>query len=394
MATIKKIEGKKGISYKITVSAGRNITGKQIRHYKTYVPEPNMTQRQIEKELNRISVEFEKTVEQGISVDGNIRFVDYAERWLQLNEPRFAPITYTRSKTLLVRINQAIGHLRMRQISPLQLKEFYKNLTEITSETTGKPLSPSTIKHYHRCISAILAVATKEQVIPRNVASREFMDAPKVTKKEPAHLDDEQSQRFVSLLLAEEDIRKKAAFLLFIYSGCRIGELTGLEWPDCDFEKCTISIKRSSQFCTGRGVITKATKNEKSIRTIKLSDNFFRILHEYKTWYAEQQFIIGSKWVNSNRLFVQADGKPITPTTINKWLNSFIKKHDLPKITPHGLRHTNISLLISHGVDIRTVANKAGHSRTSTTLDIYSHVIQSADEKASQVLDNILLGAV
>jgi len=163
-----------------------------------------------------------------------------------------------------------------------------------------------------------------------------------------------------------------------------------LEWEDCSFDKYTITVKRSSQFCTGHGVFTKTPKNETSARTIKLSKGVFVYLSEYKRWYLGQRLMNGSKWVNSNRLFIQSDGSPITPTTINKWLDIVISKSDLPKITPHGLRHTNISLLIANGVDIRTVAHKAGHSRTSTTVDIYSHVIQSAEEMASQVLDDVL----
>jgi len=78
------------------------------------------------------------------------------------------------------------------------------------------------------------------------------------------------------------------------------------------------------------------------------------------------------------------------PTLINKWLNDFTAKHNLPHITPHSLRHTNITLMISAGVDVRTVASKAGHSRTSTTLDIYSHALQAYNEKATAVIDEIL----
>ena len=78
------------------------------------------------------------------------------------------------------------------------------------------------------------------------------------------------------------------------------------------------------------------------------------------------------------------------PTLINKWLNEFTIKHNFPHITPHSLRHTNITLMISAGVDVRTVASKAGHSRTSTTLDIYSHALQAYDEKATAVIDEIL----
>jgi integrase len=185
--------------------------------------------------------------------------------------------------------------------------------------------------------------ATREQIIPRNPANREYMDAPKTDKKEPSHLNDEQAQRFVSLLLNEPDKRKKTAFILLIYSGVRVGELAGLEWPDIDFDNRTITVKRTSQFCTGYGVITKAPKNATSARTIKLPATAFAVIREYRKWYIEQRFAIGSKWADTNRLFVQWDGEPITPTTFNKWLANFIKENGLPHITPHGLRHTNLS---------------------------------------------------
>ena len=309
-----------------------------------------------------------------------------------MNEARFAPITYVRYKTLLARINPAIGHMKIGKITAMHLEEFYKNLGMVVSDRTGKPLSPQTIKHHHLCISAILTDATRKQLIPRNVASRQFMDAPTVLKKEPVHLNDEQAQRFVSLLFEEEDVRKKAAFIILIYAGLRIGELLGLEWKDIDYKRQAISIKRTSQFCTGHGTITKAPKTNTSTRTIKLPSTVFTVLTEYRKWYNDQEFILGDKWVASDRLFVQWDGKPLNPTTPNKWLDEFAEKHGFPKITPHSLRHTFVSLLIAGGVDIRTVAHKAGHSRTSTTSDIYSHVIQSADEAASDVLDYILTG--
>ncbi|MCL2579352.1 MAG: hypothetical protein FWE32_04910 [Oscillospiraceae bacterium] len=109
MANIRKIEGKTGTSYRITVSEGRDISGRQVRHYKTYTPAPGTAQRLVSKELNRLAIEFEKAIEQGLTVDSNIKFAVYAERWLAMNEKRFAPITYARYKSLLVRINQGLG---------------------------------------------------------------------------------------------------------------------------------------------------------------------------------------------------------------------------------------------------------------------------------------------
>jgi D-alanine-D-alanine ligase-like ATP-grasp enzyme len=122
MANIQRINGKKGIAYKLTAFCGYDSHGKQVRRTKTWKPSPGMTARQAEKEAAYQAESFEEAVNNGTAIDGNIRFADYAERWLSVNEPRFAPITHARYKTLLIRICQAIGHLRIAKITPIHLK--------------------------------------------------------------------------------------------------------------------------------------------------------------------------------------------------------------------------------------------------------------------------------
>jgi integrase len=391
MAKVTERKNKDGkSSYLIRVSNGYNINGKQLVKNMTWTPEEKMTPKQIEKELARQVVLFEEKVKLGYSIDENVKFADYSARWLAAKKQDLAPLTYKRYEHLLVKINEAIGHIKLGKITPLHLKEFYKNLTEVISPTTKKHYTPITIKHYHRCIAVILATATKEQIIPRNVASRSYMDAPKVPKKEPAHLNLEEAQKFVSLANQHEDIRVKTALLLLIYSGVRIGELCGLEWKDIDYDNNTIKIVRASQYCRGYGTITKEPKNETSKRTIKLPEDIMKTLKEYNLWYKQQRLMNGDRWIDTDRLFIQANGKAILAATINAWLDKLIKENDLPRVTPHSLRHTFCTLLIANGVDIRTVSAKAGHSRTSTTLDIYTHAVKEADELATQVLDDIL----
>jgi len=391
MASITKKTSKAGeTSYLIRASLGYDASGRQTKKSLLWKPAPNMSERQIEKELARQATLFQDKVKNGGAIDANIKFGDYAHKWLETNKSNFAPITYTRYKNLLVRVNEAFGHLKIGKIQSMHLNEFYENLREITSQKTGEKLSPQTIKHYHRCVSAILTQATRERIIPNNVATRQFMNAPKVPKKEPAHLDDEQARHFVALLDCEEDVRTKAALTLLIYSGCRLGELCGFTWPDCDFEACTVTVNKTSQYCHRHGIIEKSPKNETSKRTIRLSEYVFSVLSQYRVWYIKRKIQCGDRWIDSGKLFTGEFGQPIMPTLINKWLNVFTEKHGLPHITPHSLRHTNITLMISAGVDVRTVASKAGHSRTSTTLDIYSHALQSYDEKATAVIDEVL----
>jgi integrase len=97
------------------------------------------------------------------------------------------------------------------------------------------------------------------------------------------------------------------------------------------------------------------------------------------------------------------------PDSLTQWFADFIKRCNdeidnrldlsesereilkFPAISPHGLRHTNASLLIASGANIRTVAARLGHAQTSTTANIYSHAIKSADAIASDALEEKLL---
>ncbi|WP_442871610.1 site-specific integrase [Aminipila sp.] len=94
--------------------------------------------------------------------------------------------------------------------------------------------------------------------------------------------------------------------------------------------------------------------------------------------------------VPNDRLFIKDDSTPMHPDSITDWTRKFIQKYNLPKFSPHSLRHTNASLLIANGVNIPTISKRLGHSSVSTTTKIYSHAIQSADEIASNILSDKL----
>ncbi len=372
MATIQK----RNDSYKITVSCGYTLDGRQIRKTMTYKPTAGMTERQIEKELQRQVVNFEEKCRQGYSSE-KLTFSEFAERWLNLNEARLAPITLSRYRELLKLINKHIGHIRLEKLTPLDIVDFLKLLPTLN-------YAPVTQRHYYRVIHIVLSNAYKLQLINKNVAT--LVSPPKVPKKEVLCLDDNEAKHFLECLVSEKDIRIKIIFLLLLYGGFRIGELLGLEWCDINFDKNTITIARTSQYLE-RKVITKLPKNDSSIRTITLPPEIFDVLIEYKKWWLELKELVGFEL---DRLFITKDGKQIIRSTVSKYLNSFTKKHNLPKITLHSLRHSHATLLIASGIPIKTVSNRLGHNDTSTTANIYAHCIKSMDVAASEKLSEIL----
>ena len=127
MATAKK----QGKSYKITASHGYDATGKQIRRHMTWTPDPGMTTRQIEKELARQCVLFDEHVHSDSVFDSSIRFKDFAEKWMgDYSEKQLKTKTLYEYQQRLVRIYQAIGHIKLKDIRTGHLNSFYANLEE------------------------------------------------------------------------------------------------------------------------------------------------------------------------------------------------------------------------------------------------------------------------
>ena len=112
------------------------------------------------------------------------------------------------------------------------------------------------------------------------------------------------------------------------------------------------------------------------------------LLRQYRRWYLELRLKNGDRWHNTDFLFVKDNGEPMIPDSITAWLRKFSAHHDLPHIHPHMFRHSMASILISNGKDIVSVSKRLGHA---TTTDIYSHIIQEADEQASECLADIML---
>ncbi|MGN1111660.1 MAG: hypothetical protein ACI4RP_00510 [Acutalibacteraceae bacterium] len=109
---------KRGDSYRIKVSCGYDIKGKQITKYTTWKPEPNMTAKQIEKEVQRQAVLFEEKCLTGQVLQGNTRFAEFAEEWLSAKADELRPRTLDRYKAMIPIITAALGHMKLSSIQP------------------------------------------------------------------------------------------------------------------------------------------------------------------------------------------------------------------------------------------------------------------------------------
>lgn len=255
--------------------------------------------------------------------------------------------------------------------------------------TTCHNYSKATIGHYMGTLNLILKSAKRQRIIEHNFASNEYLTQLKGTRKEIEILDDEEAKILKKQLDKEPNTRWKTALYIVLMTGIRRSELCGLEWKDIDFTHETISIVRSYHDVQGVGPVTKDTKTFNSRRTIAIPQVLLKVLKEYKEWYEIRRAVLGEEWAKTDRLFISDEGNIIYPSVYRKWLSKTLEKAGLKHVSLHSLRHTNITMQLTAGVDLRTVSARAGHSRTSTTTDVYSHFIKNSDKHASKVIDKL-----
>lgn len=426
MASIRK----RGTSYQITVSNGRDSSGKQILETTTFTPDQNLTDKQQKKALDTFVFEFEQKVKSGKLLKGEkLTLSEFTEQWLK----EYAKTNLTQnsfksySDNLKLRIIPALGHIKLSNLNPMHLQSYYNNLLEDGVRLDGKEggYSASTIRKDHVILSSILNTAVQWQIIESNPCDR--VSPPKVTRtaenikfftleqtqiflnaldkeypssyKEHDRIDDTGKKYHVSSYEESRTIPKqiKVFFFIAIFGGLRRGEIVALTWDDINFEDSSVNISKSTSY-VDKQIITKEPKTLTSIREIKLPGFVMQLLKEWKLEQNKYRLSLGDQWIGTNHIFTQWNGKqmyPSTPTlTFKKVINQYNKtvtkeKDKLPLIPLHGLRHTSATLLIAENVDVKTVSSRLGHAQTSTTMDIYAHALKQMDEKAANVLEDV-----
>lgn len=384
MASIRK----RGNSYLFRVSEGYDTNGNHKEQTMTWKPPKGMTEKQIKKELERQAVLFEESVKRGLKTTA-IKFEELAEEWFEeYAKLNLKNTTYERMRQLRHRVYPEIGHMRIDKITPRQLQMFVNSLAkEGANEKTGKPLAPKTIRHNLSFISDVFTYAVKMGLISENPCSK--VTIPKGESKEKQIYSQEEMELLLSKLDGEP-LKYRAFFCLIAYSGFRRSEMLGLEWKDIDFENNIISVRRTSNYTSETGTYTDTTKTKRSQRTLKISPYIMELLRQLKDEQEKEALKLGSKWVETDRLFTKWNGEGMNNHTPYKWLRGFCRRNDLPFYGIHSFRHFAASAMISAELDVTTVSGALGHSNSGTTLNVYSHMFQNAQAKVAEAMDGVL----
>ncbi len=370
MATIRK----RGNSYQIRVSCGYDTSGNQGECSMTWKPDPKMTEKQIQKELNKQAVMFEEACISG-QISTVMKFQEFAEQWFkEYAEIRLKAQTIRAYHYMEKRVYKAIGHLRMDKITTRTIQKFIIQLTEEKKyekhDETSQCLSAKSIKNFVSFISTVFDYAVKQQMVSSNPCRN--VTLPTIVQKERNVYTMEEVQHILELFETEKE--KYPQFVMFftlaVFTGLRRGELLGLEWKDIDWENNLLSVVRTSEYTKEKGIYTDTPKTESSVRFIKLPPEVMQKLKEFQEWQNSYKAKLGTKWVECDRLFTKTDGSPMGMRQPYKYFERFCERTGMRFVNIHSFRHFNASVLINNGVDVKTVQGCLGHSCATTTIPV------------------------
>ena len=382
---------KRGNGYRIKVSCGYDMNGKQLTKSMTWTPDEKMTDRQVEKELNRQAIEFESKVGKGeYSTESRLLLAEFCPQYIDMVGDTLSPTTLS-SYELAIKnyITPALGHLRLNTIRPKHVQLFVNEMSRPGARADGKEekAAPSTIRRNYSVLRSILTKAYKLDMIETNPTSGGKIDLPPLGSTTTDIFTKEETIQMLDCL-SNEPLMYQALIQLAIVSGCRRGELVALQWNDIDFDKCSVSVSKSNYQLVGESIKTKEPKTRSSNRLIAIPVESTGILKASKNEQAKRRLQLGDKWHDGNWVFTQWDGKPMNPHTPTHWFSDFLERNNLPHRKFHALRHTSATLLLTSGANIKTVSSRLGHSELSTT-NRYVHAVETADRIAANTLGEV-----
>lgn len=342
--------------------------------------------RQAEKELLRLRSEYEVPIE-AKELCSDMLFVDYLTMWLEIAKSRIAPSTYSAYASL---IKNPIGpyfkekNLTLKEIEARHLQMFYSEML--------KKVTANTVIHYHALIHSALKYAVKTDMLLQNVADK--VDRPRKNNFQPVFLSSDEMEKMFAALSGS---KLELPVLVASFYGLRRGEVLGLKWDAIDFERGTISVKRTvtSIFIDGKykDIEQQSAKTKSSLRTLPLVGSFREYFLQIKEAQDFNKKVCGNCYNYDYEGFVFVDemGERIKSAYLTNAFPKFLEKHGLRKMRFHDLRHSCASLLLANGVPLKHIQEWLGHSDFSTTADIYAHLDYTSKITSAQVMEGSLL---
>lgn len=388
MASVKVNYGKDGkiVSYRLRADLGRDANGKQIIKTRTEKASKKMTPAKALKAMQQLAEKWEQELKDGLVPTGERTFRQFVERdffELHVHSGELKASTVAFYQNMAPRAIEFFGNTPLTKICSTDIDRFLKSLRTVVQEN-GQPLSDSTIRHYYSFIKILFNFAEKHDLLIRNPMSK--VNPPKAEKKPVEFFTQQEAQVFLDELKSAP-LQWQVIMNTLIQTGLRRGEACGLQWADISFTNATLTIKRNVVYTPETGVVIGSPKTKSALRTIPLNDSLLVLLRSWQKEQACGGTLLPSAFVFSDPV---SPYDPVRPDRVTRWLRRFEQSHNLRELSPHDLRHSCASLLLSGGASLKGIQEILGHSESSTTLDFYAGIskedLRGETEKLRKVL--------
>lgn len=316
--------------------------------------------------------------------------------WLETySKNTVRPTTYINYETYVHKhIKAAIGGIRLCDLSPIVIQQFYNEKLKNGKLNSNGGLSSKTMKNLHNMLHKALSQAVVLNLINRNPTDSAVI--PKSCKKEMRYFTVDEQKKLQQILPFE---RLGIVVLLDLYTGMRQGELLGLMWENVHIDlngdsyiKVVQTVNRIRNTDPESPRKTMLTLNEpktsNSVRTIPLLPEIAEKLYNHKA--EQEKFLKEHSLPITGFVFTSANGNMIDPRDFQRDFKKLLKKHDIREINVHGLRHTFATRALESGMSVKTLSKILGHSNVGFTLDTYAHVTENLKVEAISEMQHFL----
>ncbi len=399
MAHVKPNYNKDGqiISYRFFTYCGIDEkTGKEKLVTKTVKSPVGLTPAKALKKMQTEADIWESDVKKGNAPDQRFTFKHFIDEQfipVFVSNGKHSPSTVEFYKDICEKLVSRFGHKKLDSIRSIDIESYLVDLTKETYKRgkngQERSYSATYINQFRKVLTVAFNFADKHGMIEKN--PMRFITAVKKERKEVDFLSEDEAKLFLSCLNENAAMYWKTAMNVLIRCGLRRGELAGLKWQDIDFNNSTLTVCRDviNNKETGGKNLVKETKSMTSDRIIGI-DNVLKTL--LKAWQKDQAEQYGTMVMPSAFIFGSPVDpyNPIRPDSITQWLARFNKSHGLRMVSPHDLRHTCATLLLSNGANVKETQTILGHADASTTLKFYVgtdiNALKTASDRLAQAL--------
>jgi integrase len=320
---------------------------------------------------------------------------EFAGEWLEAIRATIRPSTMDKyRRDVRAHVVPYVGHLPLTKLDATALNRLWATLAESgrkprspEAEPTG--LSAKSIENVAMTVHRMLKDAVRWGRLARNPADAADPPRRSVERVEIRAWDAETLRTFLDACRAQGD-PFYALWLFLATTGLRRGEALGLHWSEVDLDAGRARVMHTLGSISWQ-VVAGQPKTSAGRRPVALDPITVGVLRDHRKRMLEQRLLVGEGFVDRDFVFSEPDGGPLHPERVYQAFKRRVRKHGLPYLSPHGLRHTWATIALANGVHPRVVQERLGHAHISVTLQTYSHVQPTMHDDAAVLVAKLVL---